>query len=95
MSWGVVNASADTPAKLEAAVKSSAKGYFDGLDFDELADKGGRNQAKAAAKAARTLVEELGFEGNVSVTVSGHVRVGEAGAVPSGVTISVSELEIP
>lgn len=95
MSWGQVTASADTPAKLEKELNKAATEYFDGLDFDELSDKGGRQQAKSAAKGARALVGAMELEGEVHVAISGHVRLAHDHPVPAGVTISVLELSIP
>lgn len=95
MSWGLISASADTPAKLETALKDEIKSYFDQAGFEELDDKGGRQQAKAAAKAARQLAEGLDIEGTVEVRLAGHVRRGEPGAVPSAISINLIELNPP
>lgn len=95
MSWGQVTASGNTPAKLEKELNSASAAHFDERDYDELSDRGGRQQAKSAAKGARALVEAMELEGNVHATISGHVRLAHDHPVPAGVTISVLELEIP
>lgn len=93
MSWGVVATSGEA-ADLESELRKALKNYFDSVDFDPEMGEAFHNQAKSLAALAPQVAQDLGFEGVVAISVSGHVRLGE-NDVPSAVTISMHEVSAP